>query len=125
VFIIPLVLTAEGTKDKNCFARREIIFFALALVNSIDYVFLFYDLYPFFSLFMGVLVYSWSTRDLKSQGRFSIESSGYTNMKISAGVGGSKLDARGGIIGGCIELQQLNTEGELGFMPTAQCPSLL
>jgi len=67
---------------------------------------------------MGVLVYSWSTRDLKSQGRFSIESSGYTNMKISAGVGGSKLDARGGIIGGCIELQQLNTEGELGFMPS-------
>jgi len=32
-------------------------------------------------------------------------------MKISAGLGGSKLDARGGIIGGCIELQQLDSEG--------------
>ena len=59
----------------------------------------------------GLIVYSWSTRDLKSQGRFSIDSSGYTNMKISAGLGGSKLDARGGIIGGCIELQQLDCEG--------------
>jgi len=56
-------------------------------------------------------VYSWSTRDLKSQGRFSIDSSGYTNMKILAGLGGSKLDARGGIIGGSIELQQLDSEG--------------
>ena len=46
-----------------------------------------------------------------SQGRFSIDSSGYTNMKILAGLGGSKLDARGGIIGGCIELQQLDSEG--------------
>jgi len=58
-------------------------------------------------------VRSWSTRDLKSQGRFSIDSSGYTNMKISAGLGGSKLDARGGIIGGSIELQQLDSEGAI------------
>jgi len=32
-------------------------------------------------------------------------------MKISAGLGGSKLEARGGIIGGSIELQQLDSEG--------------
>jgi len=32
-------------------------------------------------------------------------------MKISAGLGGSTLDARGGIIGGSIELQQLDSEG--------------
>jgi hypothetical protein len=32
-------------------------------------------------------------------------------MKISAGLGGSKLEARGGIIGGNIELQQLESEG--------------
>jgi len=66
---------------------------------------------------------SWSTRDLKSQGRFSIDSSGYTNMKISAGVGGSKLDARGGIIGGCIELQQLDSEGMI-HIPMYHCCSL-
>jgi len=46
-----------------------------------------------------------------SQGRLSIDSSGYKNMKISAGLGGSKLEARGGIIGGNIELQQLESEG--------------
>jgi len=34
-------------------------------------------------------------------------------MKISAGLGGSKLDARGGIIGGSIELQQLDSEGAI------------
>jgi hypothetical protein len=32
-------------------------------------------------------------------------------MKISAGLGGSKLEARGGIIGGNIELQGLESEG--------------
>lgn len=62
-------------------------------------------------MFACLTVSSWSTRDLKSQGRLSIDSSGYTNMKISAGLGGSKLDARGGIIGGSIELQQLDSEG--------------
>jgi Fragile site-associated protein C-terminus len=54
---------------------------------------------------------SWSTKDLKSQGRLSIDSSGYKNMKILAGLGGSKLEARGGIIGGNIELQGLESEG--------------
>jgi len=32
-------------------------------------------------------------------------------MKLSAGLGSSKLEAKGGIIGGSIELQELNTQG--------------
>lgn len=32
-------------------------------------------------------------------------------MKIMAGLGGSKLEARGGIIGGNIEIQGLDIEG--------------
>ena len=60
---------------------------------------------------MHVLCFRWSTKELKSQGRLSIDSSGYKNMKISAGLNGSRLDARGGIIGGNIELQGLDIEG--------------
>lgn len=54
----------------------------------------------------------WSTKNLKSQGCLSIDSAGYKNMQISTGVSGSKLEARGGIVGGNIELQGLGTLGE-------------
>ena len=54
----------------------------------------------------------WSTTDLKSSGRLSIDSSGYRNMHILAGLGGSKLEARGGIVGCNIEIQQLDNIGQ-------------
>lgn len=50
----------------------------------------------------------WSTKDLQCQGRLSIDSTGHRNMKITAGLGGSNLDSKGGIIGGAIDLQELN-----------------
>ena len=56
-----------------------------------------------------ILYYRWATTDLKSQGRLSIDSSGTKNVNISAGLGGSKLEARGGIVGGYIELHQLHS----------------
>ena len=65
-----------------------------------------------YRVFKSVLACRWSTRVLKSQGRLSIDSGGYKNMKIAAGLGGSKLEARGGIIGGSVELQELNTQGK-------------
>ena len=37
----------------------------------------------------------------------SIDSSGYRNMKLTAGCADSKLEAKGGIIGGYVQLQQL------------------
>lgn len=49
------------------------------------------------------------TRDLQSQGRLSIGSSGHKNMVIAIGLGGSSLDSKGGIVGGIIELSQLDT----------------
>ena len=52
---------------------------------------------------------SWKTHGLKSQGQLSIDSSGYRNMKLSAGCSGSKLEAKGGIIGGYVQLQQLGS----------------
>ena len=57
---------------------------------------------------------SWKTHGLKSQGQLSIDSSGYRNMKLSAGCSGSKLEAKGGIIGGYVQLQIVSEERSLG-----------
>ncbi|XP_071552185.1 bridge-like lipid transfer protein family member 1 isoform X2 [Panulirus ornatus] len=55
---------------------------------------------------MGNVV--WTTKDFKANGRLSIGSSGHKNMYIGIGLGGSGLDARGGIVGGTIELSEIN-----------------
>ena len=52
---------------------------------------------------------SWKTREVKSTGRLSIDSNGHKNLKISAGLGGSSFDSRGGVVGGAIDLQDLST----------------
>jgi hypothetical protein len=53
---------------------------------------------------------SWLTRGLRSDGRISIDSSGHKSFKIGLGLDGSTLDAKGGIVGGIIELSQITTE---------------
>ncbi|CAG2114985.1 unnamed protein product, partial [Medioppia subpectinata] len=53
---------------------------------------------------------SWLTRGLRSDGRISIDSSGRKSYKIGLALDGSTLDAKGGIVGGIIELSQINTE---------------
>ena len=63
---------------------------------------------------------SWATTDLKSQGRLSIDSNGYKNMKITAGLGGSKLEAQGGIVGGKIQLRNLSSYGECSAVVCSQ-----
>ena len=52
---------------------------------------------------------SWMTKDFRSDGRLSIGSSGYKNLYIGIGLGGSSLDAKGGIVGGIIELSKIDT----------------
>ena len=65
------------------------------------------------NVILGILsLYSWATTDLKSQGRLSIDSNGYKNMKITGGLGGSKLEAQGGIVGGKIQLHNLSSYGK-------------
>lgn len=59
--------------------------------------------------FFYPLKYSWLTRDFKSQGRLSIGSSGHKNLFLSVGLEGSTLDSKGGIVGGSIELSQIDT----------------
>lgn len=56
--------------------------------------------------------HSWQTKDFKSEGRLSIGSNGHKNMYIGVGLGGSSLDAKGGIVGGTIELSKIDTFGK-------------
>lgn len=53
----------------------------------------------------------WLTKDFRSEGRLSIGSSGHKNMFIGLGLEGSSLEAKGGIVGGTIELSKIDTFG--------------
>jgi Fragile site-associated protein C-terminus len=52
---------------------------------------------------------SWLTKDFKAEGRLSIGSTGHKDMYIGIGLEGSGLDAKGGIVGGTIELSGIHT----------------
>ncbi|XP_058456070.1 bridge-like lipid transfer protein family member 1 isoform X4 [Malaya genurostris] len=56
---------------------------------------------------MGNIV--WLTKGFQSDGRLSIGSTGHRNMYFGVGLGGSTLDAKGGIVGGTIELSKIDT----------------
>lgn len=55
------------------------------------------------------------TKDLKSEGRLSIGSCGYKNMYVALGLAGATLDAKGGIVGGTIDLSNIDTFGNSKF----------
>jgi hypothetical protein len=46
--------------------------------------------------------------DPRSEGRFSIGSTGHKNMYIGLGLNGLKLEAKAGIVGGSIDLGKIN-----------------
>ncbi|KAH1010974.1 hypothetical protein HUJ04_000423 [Dendroctonus ponderosae] len=52
---------------------------------------------------------AWMTKDFRSDGRLSIGSTGHKNLYIAFGLGGSSLDAKGGIVGGNIEIANIDT----------------
>lgn len=56
---------------------------------------------------------TWMTKDFRSDGRLSIGSTGHKNLYIGVGLGGSSLDAKGGIVGGTIELSKIDTYSKL------------
>lgn len=60
-------------------------------------------------MFIFSFIQSWATKDIKSQGRLSIDSFGHKNMKVTAGLGSSMLVSKGGVVGGTIDLQDLHT----------------
>ncbi|CAB4060692.1 unnamed protein product [Lepeophtheirus salmonis] len=51
----------------------------------------------------------WLSKNFRSEGRLSIGSSGHKNMHISLGLNGSRLDAKGGIVGGSIDIGRVDT----------------
>ena len=51
----------------------------------------------------------WISKDFTSEGRLSIGSSGHKDLFIGLGLKGSNLEAKGGIIGGCINLGNIDT----------------
>ncbi|XP_045469148.1 transmembrane protein KIAA1109 isoform X3 [Harmonia axyridis] len=52
---------------------------------------------------------SWLTKEFRSDGRLGIGSTGHKNLYIALGLGGSGLDAKGGIVGGNIEIANIDT----------------
>lgn len=51
----------------------------------------------------------WLTKAFRSDGRLSIGSTGRKNMYIGLALEGSTLDAKGGIVGGSIDLNKITT----------------
>ncbi|GFS00725.1 fragile site-associated protein, partial [Elysia marginata] len=49
----------------------------------------------------------WHLNGIKTQGRLSINSSGHKNLNIDAGFGKSSLESKGGIVGGNIDINNL------------------
>lgn len=52
---------------------------------------------------------TWQSKDFRSEGRLGIGSTGRKNLYIGLGLGGSALDAKGGIVGGTFELADIET----------------
>ncbi|CAH0548963.1 unnamed protein product [Brassicogethes aeneus] len=52
---------------------------------------------------------TWLTKDFRSDARLSIGSTGHKNLYVALGLGGSGLDAKGGIVGGNIEIANIDT----------------
>lgn len=53
------------------------------------------------------LPHSWTTSGLKSQGRLSVGSNRDREISMSVGLGRSKLDSKGGVVGGNIDVNTL------------------
>lgn len=56
---------------------------------------------------------TWLTRGFRSEGRVSIDSSGHKRFTVGLGLDGSVLDAKGGIVGGIIELSAIEMQLEV------------
>ena len=53
--------------------------------------------------------YSWQTNDLRSEGRLSIGANNRRDLYITLGISKTSLDAKSGIVGGTIEVSNVNT----------------
>ena len=51
----------------------------------------------------------WNSKDFRSEGRLSIDSTGHKNLYLSLGLSGSNLEAKSGFVGGAIDLGRVHT----------------
>ena len=51
----------------------------------------------------------WTSKDFRSEGRLSFNSTGHKNMFISLGLNSSALEAKAGIVGGSVDLGRIDT----------------
>ncbi|XP_069049556.1 bridge-like lipid transfer protein family member 1 isoform X2 [Lepisosteus oculatus] len=63
---------------------------------------------------------TWTTSGLKSQGRLSVGSNRDREISMSVGLGRSKLDSKGGVVGGNIDVNTLEMVAHISEHPTQQ-----
>ncbi|XP_066575926.1 bridge-like lipid transfer protein family member 1 isoform X4 [Amia ocellicauda] len=63
---------------------------------------------------------TWTTSGLKSQGRLSVGSNRDREISMSVGLGRSKLDSKGGVVGGNIDVNTLEMVVHISEHPTQQ-----
>lgn len=79
----------------------------LCFIESTSALFSSMSLRLFSLIFLNFLPCSWTTSGLKSQGRLSVGSNRDREISMSVGLGRSKLDSKGGVVGGNIDVNTL------------------
>ncbi|XP_052791422.1 bridge-like lipid transfer protein family member 1 isoform X3 [Mya arenaria] len=91
--------TGRGSSERKSTGWQTLVLYAVSLKQL--------DFHVNMSNVMGNTV--WNTLNIQSQGRLSIDSTGHKDMRISAGLGGSHFESKGGVIGGNVDLQDIST----------------
>ena len=73
---------------------------------------------PFNKDFDLYLFFSWSTSDLRSQCHLTLTNAGRRELKGSVSVRQAVYEARSGIVGGHVEIQELKMRGTRNYLST-------
>ena len=57
---------------------------------------------------MDDVLFRWRTEGVRLNGRFSIDSQGHKNMQTTSQITSSLVEAKGGVVGGQVNLQKFN-----------------
>jgi len=53
----------------------------------------------------------WRTEEIRSQARFTVDSTGHKNMRLASKITQSVVEAKGGVVGGTVHINELNHDG--------------
>ena len=59
-------------------------------------------------LYMDDVLFRWRTEGVRLNGRFSIDSQGHKNMQTTSQITSSLVEAKGGVVGGQVNLHKFN-----------------